>query len=96
MHQDLLKNDLNKLLQIGLIQGKNPKTLATELRKRFNVKQSDAERLMQTELARVQIDAQKKSYIENGFEEYEYIACGAVMYVILVNVKTANCLKSRI
>ena len=77
MHQDLLKNDLNKLLQIGLIQGKNPKTLATELRKRFNVKQSDAERLMQTELARVQTDAQKKSYIENGFDEYEYIACGS-------------------
>ena len=76
MHQDLLKNDLNKLLQIGLIQGKNPKTLATELRKRFNVKQSDAERLMQTELARVQVEAQKKSYIENGLEEYEYIACG--------------------
>ena len=60
MHQDLLKNDLNKLLQIGLIQGKNPKTLATELRKRFNVKQSDAERLMQTELARVQVEAKKK------------------------------------
>lgn len=77
MHQDLLKSDLNKLLQIGLIQGKNPKTLATELRKRFNVKQSDAERLMQTELARVQTDAQKKSYIENGFDEYEYIACGS-------------------
>lgn len=77
MHQDLLKNDLNKLLQIGLIQGKNPKTLATELRKRFNVKQSDAERLMQTELARVQVEAQKKSYIENGLEEYEYIACGS-------------------
>lgn len=76
MHQDLLKNDLNKLLQIGLIQGKNPKTPATELRKRFNVKQSDAERLMQTELARVQVEAQKKSYIENGLEEYEYIACG--------------------
>lgn len=76
MHQDLLKNDLNKLLQIGLIQGKNPKTLATELRKRFNVKQSDAERLMQTELARVQVEAQKKSYIENSLEEYEYIACG--------------------
>ena len=76
MHQDLLKNDLNKLLQIGLIQGKNLKTLATELRKRFNVKQSDAERLMQTELARVQVEAQKKSYIENGLEEYEYIACG--------------------
>lgn len=64
MHQDLLKNDLNKLLQIGLIQGKNPKTLATELRKRFNVKQSDAERLMQTELARVQVEAQKSRILK--------------------------------
>lgn len=76
MHQDLLKNDLNKLLQIGLIQGKNPKTLATELRKRFDVKQSDAKRLMQTELARVQIEAQKNSYEINGINDYEYIACG--------------------
>lgn len=76
MHQDLLKNELNKLLQVGLIQGKNPNILALELRKKFNVSQSDAKRLMQTELARVQTDAQKKSYIENGFDEYEYIACG--------------------
>lgn len=76
MHQDLLKNDINSLLQTGLIQGRNPNLLARDLRKRFNVKLSDAERLMRTEMARVQIDAQMKSYVANGIDEFEYIACG--------------------
>ena len=76
MHQDLLKNDINNLLQTGLIQGRNPNVLARDLRKRFNVKLSDAERLMRTEMARVQIDAQMKSYAANGIDEFEYIACG--------------------
>lgn len=76
MHQDLLKYDLESLLVAGLIQGKNPNELARLLRKRFNVKISDAQRLMRTELARVQIAAQQKSYEANGFDEYEYITCG--------------------
>ena len=76
MHQDLLKNDINSLLQTGLIQGRNPNVLARELRRRFNVKKSDAERLMRTEMARVQVDAQMRSYEANDIEEYEYIACG--------------------
>lgn len=76
MYQDLLKNDINNLLQTGLIQGRNPNVLARDLRKRFNVKISDAERLMRTEMARVQIDAQMKSYAANGIDEFEYIACG--------------------
>lgn len=76
MYQDLLKNDINNLLQTGLIQGRNPNVLARDLRKRFNVKISDAERLMRTEMARVQIDAQMKSYVANGIDEFEYIACG--------------------
>ena len=76
MYQDFLKNDINNLLQTGLIQGRNPNVLARDLRKRFNVKISDAERLMRTEMARVQIDAQMKSYAANGIDEFEYIACG--------------------
>lgn len=74
MYQDLLKSDLSKLLQSGLIQGKNPRTLARELRKNFDVSASNAERLMRTEMARVQTEAQKQSFISNGFEEYEFIA----------------------
>ena len=76
MHQDLLKNNISSLLQTGLIQGRNPNVLARDLRRRFNVKISDAERLMRTEMARVQIAAQMKSYAANGIDEFEYIACG--------------------
>lgn len=69
-----MKAELSKLLQSGLIQGKNPRALARELQKHFNVSTANAERLMRTELARVQTEAQKQSFIRNGFEEYEFIA----------------------
>lgn len=73
--QTLLHAELTKLLETGLIQGKNPKTLARDLKKTFNVSRNSSERLMQTELARVQIGAQKASYEQNGFDQYEYVAC---------------------
>lgn len=76
MHQDVLKNQLSSLLQTGLIQGRNPRRLAVELRKYFNVGIGNSERLMRTELARVQTAAQKRSFEKNGFEEYEFIANG--------------------
>lgn len=76
MYQDMLKNELSSLLQTGLIQGQNPRRLATHLRKRFGVSQSNAERLMITELARVQTEAQKQSFDRNGFEEYTFLALG--------------------
>lgn len=74
MYQDMLKAELSKLLQTGLIQGKNPKVLAKHLQKTFGVRKSSAETLMITELARVQVEAQKQSYIRNGYEEYEFLA----------------------
>lgn len=76
MYQDMLKNELSSLLQTGLIQGQNPRRLATHLRKRFGVSQSNAERLMITEMARVQTEAQKQSFERNGFEEYTFLALG--------------------
>lgn len=74
MYQDILKSELAKQLQIGLIQGKNPRELARSIRKRFDVSQSDAERLMITELLRVQIEADMQSLIRNGYEEYRFLA----------------------
>lgn len=74
MYQDMLKNELNSLLQTGLIQGQNPRRLATHLRKRFGVSQSNAERLMTTELRRVQTEAAKQSYETNGNTEYRFLA----------------------
>lgn len=76
LYQDLMKADLDKLLQQGLIQGKNPRVLAAELKKKFDVSTFNAERLMRTELARVQTEAQKQSFEHNGFEEYEFIVNG--------------------
>lgn len=76
MYQDMLKNELSSLLQTGLIQGQHPRKLATHLRKRFGVSRSNAERLMITEMARVQTEAQKQSFERNGFEEYTFLALG--------------------
>lgn len=73
-NQSLLKNKLDSLIQTGLIQGKNPRALARELQKAFGASVYDSERLMRTELARVQIGAQKKSFDANGFDQYEFIA----------------------
>ena len=74
MYQDIMKADLAKLLQAGLIQGKNPRVLAKEIRKKFGASRHNAERLMRTELARVQTEAQKQSFERNGFELYTFIA----------------------
>ena len=73
MYQNLLKADLEKLLQSGLIQGKNARVLARELKAKFQTTIHNAERLMRTELARVQTEAQRQSFERNGFDEYEFI-----------------------
>ena len=72
-NQALLKADLSKALQSGLIRGKGARELASDIAKRFNVSKSNAERLMITELARVQTEAQKQSFIRNGFKQYTFI-----------------------
>ena len=82
MYQDQMRNDLGKLLQSGLIQGKNPRALAKDLKKYWYGADPKTgggalycmERLMRTELARVQTEAQKQSFERNGFDEYEFIA----------------------
>ena len=81
-YQDLMREDLGRLLQTGLIQGKNPRAIAKDLKKYWYGNDPKTgggatycmERLMRTELARVQTEAQKQSFIRNGFDEYMYIA----------------------
>jgi len=82
-YQDIMKADLSKLIQQGMIAGKNPRALAKDLRKYFigdetlkngkNGAVYATERLMRTELARVQTEAQKQSFKRNGFEYFEFI-----------------------
>lgn len=84
LYQDLMKADLAKLLQSGLIAGKNPRQLARDLSKMFyggDPKKDGgylfcAERLLRTELAKVQTDAQKQSFERNGFDKYIFIVNG--------------------
>lgn len=83
-YQDLMRQDLGRLLQQGLIQGKGARALTKDLRKYLigenMAKMGGAtycvERLMRTELARVQTEAQKQSFIRNGFTHYEFIVNG--------------------
>lgn len=76
LYQGMLKAELDKLLRQGLIQGKHPRELSRHLVKLFGISAYNAERLMRTELARVQTEAQKQSFERNGYEEYEFIALG--------------------
>ncbi len=71
-NQAQMKAELSKQLQVGMIQGKNPRVLAREIQKTFGASASNAERLMRTELARVQTEAQKQSFLANGFEMYTF------------------------
>lgn len=83
-YQDLMRQDLGKLLQQGLIQGKGARAIAKDLKKYWygNDPRTGGgatycmERLMRTELARVQTEAQKQSFIRNGFTHYEFIVNG--------------------
>lgn len=83
-YQDLMREELGKILTTGLIRGKNPRALTKDLKKYWygNDPRTDGgavycmERLMRTELARVQTEAQKQSFERNGFKEYEFIVNG--------------------
>lgn len=76
-NQTLLKSQLDTLISTGLIQGRNPKALAGELQKVFGTSRYNAERLLITELARVQTKAQQNAYEQCGYEEYQFITIGA-------------------
>lgn len=73
MYQGQLKNSLATILTNGFTQGRNPRELATELVKTFGVARNNAERLMATEMCRVQTEAQMDSFKRNGYEKYMFI-----------------------
>lgn len=78
-YQSYLKADLEKLLIRGVTQGKNPKALAGELRRYMTEKGKlnatyNSQRLMITEMTRVQTEVQRLSYKNAGIDEYEFIA----------------------
>lgn len=73
-HASNLKNEIAIQLQRGLIAGTSSRAMAKRLQDVYGASQKDAERLMVTELRRVQTDVALQSYIEAGFTEYMYMA----------------------
>lgn len=74
LYKTELQNDLEKMLVRSFTRGENPRVMARELKKRFEVTGYQAERLARTETARLQTAIQKDSIESNGIEQYEYIA----------------------
>lgn len=74
VNQDALRGQLDRLLNRGIIQGKNPRELARDLRKSFDTSIYNSERLLRTEMARVQQDVFQDSMEQSEFDAYEFIA----------------------
>ncbi len=72
-YQEELKAELDKLLTRQMVNGHNPRRVARDLRKEFDVTKFEAERMMRTESARIQGELQKSSYERFSVKEYEWV-----------------------
>src|SRR5690625_4399011 len=72
-NQDALRQELDRLLNRGIVQGINPRQLARELRENFDSSIYNSERLLRTEMARLQIQVQEDSYKQADISQYEII-----------------------
>ena len=71
-----LRAHLEVELRNGLIQGIHPRKLAQRFRKHYGGSVKDTERLMITEMRRLQTAVQAESFERNGFKEYQFITAG--------------------
>lgn len=74
-HMDSLADEIAVQLNQGLIAGISAQEMARRIRHNaIDQSQKNAERLVLTELSRVMTDVAKDNYLENGYEQYEYLA----------------------
>ena len=73
-NQAALRSELDILLNKTVVQGRGPRELARELRKKFDSSIYNSERLMRTESSRVQQDVFTDSAKQFEVEEYIFIA----------------------
>ena len=71
--QTLLQKQLNKALSECLILGKGAAPFTRKLQKIGNTTKAQASRLMRTELARVQTQAEQDAYEKCGFNDFMYL-----------------------
>lgn len=76
LYQGQLKNELSSLLLNGIVQGTHSRVLARHIEKVFGATRSNSERLMRTEMARIQTAVQEESFKKNGFDQYVFLALG--------------------
>ncbi|MGM0864535.1 MAG: minor capsid protein [Bacillota bacterium] len=72
-----LREELDGIINSAIVRGIHPSKYIRKIRERFEVSSFEAKRLLITETARVQVEAQKLSYqaVSNDEEaEYEYVA----------------------
>lgn len=76
--QDALKAKLDQVLSVGMIQGQNPRKMATRLREQVKTAVSNqryvTERLARTESARIQNSVQLESIKKHGYNYVQWIA----------------------
>lgn len=89
-NQDLMKNELDRALRQGIMQGKNPAAQATALAKLHGRKQSDAERLLRTEGARVRAQARSDSFKRAGYTHFKWVPRGTPCEHCLEKVKQSE------
>ena len=71
-----LRVHLEAELRNGLVQGIGSVELARRFRKHYGGSVKDTERLMATEMCRLQTAVQKESFERNGYKEYMFITSG--------------------
>lgn len=71
-----LRVHLEAELRNGLVQGIGSQELARRFRKHYGGSVKDTERLMATEMCRLQTAVQKESFERNGYKEYMFITSG--------------------
>lgn len=76
--QDALKAKLDQVLSVGMIQGQNPRKMATRLREQVKTAVGNqryvTERLARTESARIQTSVQLESIKKHGYNYVQWIA----------------------
>lgn len=76
--QDVLKAKLDQVLSVGMIQGQNPRKMATRLREQVKTAVGNqryvTERLARTESARIQTNVQLESIKKHGYNYVQWLA----------------------
>ena len=77
-HQASLSSQIGTQLASGILAGKSSTVLASEIQKLTGGSTSACQRLMRTELRRVQTEAAEQSMMDNGVDEYKYLVANGV------------------